>query len=78
MLVLSDTLALVLQHVKIHNESFIESIKIHHVKVIYNYSRGNQEHFFKAMKNKEDQLVKITWQLTNIPWVVGNFLFIVH
>lgn len=30
------------------------------------------------MKNKEEQLVKIAWQLTNILWLVGNLLFIAH
>jgi len=54
------------------------SIKICHVKVTYNYSSGNQEHLFKVMKNKEVRLVTITWQLTNILWLVGNLLFIVH
>lgn len=54
------------------------SIKICHLKVIYNCSNVNQGHLFKAMKNKEEQLVKITWQLTNFPCLLGNFLFIVH
>lgn len=54
------------------------SIRISHVDAVCDYSSGNQECLFQAIESKEEQLVKIAWQLTDILWLAGNLLSIVE